>query len=273
MTRQVTKPAAKAKRFDPQHPHHPLDSPALSVDPQIRFPGESDEYRRERNRLLAAEMELRRAIERVAAQRRTLPPGGTVPDDYVFEEAGEEGGEVRFSELFAPGKGTLVIYSFMFPRYQGDTRPGPAKGETAQLPLAETPCPSCSSILDSLDGASPHLAQRVNLAVVAKSDPERIRTYAHERGWRNLRLLSSRSNTYNRDYHAETPDGGQRPILNVFVRDGDRIRHSWATELMFAPRDEGEDPRHVDSIWPVWNVLDLTPGGRGSEHDFPLIDY
>jgi predicted dithiol-disulfide oxidoreductase (DUF899 family) len=127
------------------------------VDADIRFPGESGDYRRERNRLLEAEIELRRAIERVAAQRRALPPGGAVPDDYRFEDAVCGGDEVTFSELFAPAKDTLVIYSFMFPRWSGDTRPGPAGGETAGLPLAETPCPSCTSILDSLDGAAPHL--------------------------------------------------------------------------------------------------------------------
>jgi predicted dithiol-disulfide oxidoreductase (DUF899 family) len=250
-----------------------VDSASLSVDPDIRFPGESGEYRRERNRLLEAEIELRRAIERVAAQRRALPPGGAVADDYRFEEAVGGGGEVSFSELFAPGKDTLVIYSFMFPRWSGDTRPGPARGETARLPLAETPCPSCSSILDSLDGAAPHLAQRLNLAVVAKSDPERIRTFARERGWRHLRLLSSRNNTYNRDYHAETPEDEQIPILNVFVRNGRGIRHSWATELMFTPQEEGEETRHVDSIWPIWSVLDMTPQGRGTEPDFPGLDY
>jgi predicted dithiol-disulfide oxidoreductase (DUF899 family) len=245
----------------------------MSADPAITFPGESSEYRLARNRLLEAETELRRAIERVAAQRRALPPGGAVPDDYVFEAAASGGGEVKFSELFAPGKDTLVIYSFMFPRWSGDTRPGPAGGETARLPLAETPCPSCTSILDSLDGAALHLAQRLSLVVVAKSDPARIANFAQERGWRQLRLLSSRNNTYNRDYHAETPDGEQSPVLNVFTRDGDRFRHRWATELMFAPREEGEDPRHVDSIWPIWNVLDLTPGGRGSDPDFPAMQY
>jgi predicted dithiol-disulfide oxidoreductase (DUF899 family) len=243
----------------------------VPVDPDIRFPGESSEYRRSRNELLEAEIELRRAIERVAAQRRTLPPGGPVPEDYSFEEIADSGGEVRFSELFATGN-TLVIYSFMFPRWSGDTRPGPA-GETGKLPLAETPCPSCTSILDSLDGAAQHLRHRVDLAVVAKSVPERIRTFARERGWRNLRLLSSHNNTYNRDYAAETPEGEQIPILNVFVRDGDQVRHSWATELMFAPREDGEDPRHVDSIWPIWNVLDMTPQGRGTEQAFPLLRY
>jgi predicted dithiol-disulfide oxidoreductase (DUF899 family) len=240
--------------------------------PETRFPGESAEYRRERNRLLEAEIELRRATERVAEQRRALPPGGSVPDDYVFEEV-VDGREVRFSDLFAAGKDTLVVYSFMFPRFSGDTRAGPAKGETARLPLAETPCASCTSILDSLDGAARHLSHRVNLVVAAKSDPERIRAFADERGWRGLRLLSSRNNAYNRDYHAETPDGEQRPILNVFVRDGDAIRHAWSSELMFAPRDEGEDPRHVDSIWPIWSVLDATPEGRGTDSNFPRLNY
>jgi predicted dithiol-disulfide oxidoreductase (DUF899 family) len=180
---------------------------------------------------------------------------------------------VAFSQLFAAGKDTLVIYSFMFPRYSGDTRPGPVTGETARLPLAETPCASCTSILDSLDGAARHLAQRLNLAVVAKADPERIAAFARERGWRDLRLLSSRNNSYNRDYHAELPDGEQRPILNVFVRDGAEIRHSWATELMFAAREQGEDPRHVDAIWPIWHILDMTPQGRGTGSSFPGLDY
>jgi predicted dithiol-disulfide oxidoreductase (DUF899 family) len=242
------------------------------LDSGVRFPGESEEYRRERNRLLEAEVGLRRTIEQVAALRRALPPGGVVPDDYRFEQA-SDGAEVRFSELFDAGKDTLVVYNFMFPRYSGDTRPGPSEGETARLPLSETPCPSCTSILDSLDGAAPQLARRLNLVVVAKSDPDRIRNFAGERGWRHLRLLSSRSNTFNRDYHAETPAGEQMPILSAFVRDGDRFRHTWSSELMYGPRDEGLEARHVDSIWPLWNVLDVTPGGRGNESNFPGLRY
>ena len=238
----------------------------------VRFPGESDEYRRARDELLEAEIDLRRRTEAVAAKRRTLPLGGTVPVDYVFDEVADGGGAVRFSELFEAGRDTLVIYSFMFPRWSGDTRPGPT-GETGKLPLAETPCASCTSILDSLDGAASHLDQRLNLVVVAKSDPQRIRTFAGERGWRNLRLLSSQSNAYNRDYQAENAEGEQMPILNVFVRDGEELRHAWATELMFAPREEGEDPRHVDSIWPIWSVLDMTPQGRGAEWGFPQLRY
>jgi predicted dithiol-disulfide oxidoreductase (DUF899 family) len=113
----------------------------------------------------------------------------------------------------------------------------------------------------------------VNLAVVAKSDPDRIRNFASERGWRHLRLLSSRSNAYNLNYHAETPAGEQMPILNVFARDGDQLRHTWASELMYAPRDDGIEARHVDSIWPIWNVLDATPEGRATQPSFPSLDY
>jgi len=238
----------------------------------IVFPGESPEYREARDRLLAQEVELRRAMEAVAAARRELPPGGAVPEDYVFQGAGEDGSptDVRLSELFAPGKDSLVIYSFMFPRDPGDERPGPEGGETALLPLAEGPCPSCVALLDQLDGAVEHAAQHINLAVVAKAPLQRVLTFAEERGWRRLRLLSSGANDYNRDYLAETPEGDQRPMLNVFHRDGETIRHFWASELFYAPTDDDQDPRHVGTLEPVWNLFDLTPEGRGSDWDEQL---
>src|SRR5918994_6412509 len=181
----------------------------------VHFPGESTQYREARDRLLEAEIELKRSIEAVAAQRRELPAGGEVPEDYVFEAAGEDGAtkEVRLSELFAPGKDTLVIYSFMFPRAPSDERPGPETGQTALLPLAEGPCPSCTALLDQLDGAVEHASPHINLAIVAKAPLPRILTFSEERGWRRLRLLSSGGNTYNRDYLAETAEGHQRPIL------------------------------------------------------------
>src|SRR5206468_2026316 len=137
----------------------------------ITFPGESAEYRAERSRLLEQEIELRRAMEQVAAARRALPPGGVVPEDYVFEGTGMDGAptDMRLSELFAPGRDSLVIYSFMFPRDPGDDRPGPARGQTAFLPLEEGPCPSCVALLDQLDGAADHASQQLNFAVVAKA--------------------------------------------------------------------------------------------------------
>jgi predicted dithiol-disulfide oxidoreductase (DUF899 family) len=238
----------------------------------VAFPGESAEYRSARNRLLAQEIELRRATEAVAAARRELPPGGTVPEDYVFQGKNADGipGDVRLSELFAPGKDSLVIYSFMFPRDPGDLRPGPEAGRTALLPLAEGPCPSCVALLDQLEGAAEHATQQINLAVVAKAPPARILAFAEERGWRRLRLLASTANNYTRDYLAETAEGHQRPMLNVFHRDGETIRHFWSSELFYAPSDPGQDPRHVGTLEPVWNLFDLTPEGRPANWDEQL---
>jgi predicted dithiol-disulfide oxidoreductase (DUF899 family) len=239
---------------------------------KVTFPGEPAEYRSARDRLLEQEIELRRAMEAVAAARRGLPPGGVVPEDYIFEGRGADGAssEVRLSELFAPGKDSLMIYSMMFPRDPGDERPGPEGGQTALLPLAEGPCPSCTALLDQLDGAAEHATQHINLVVVAKSPLSRILTFAEERGWRRLGLLSSATNTYNRDYLAETAEGHQRPMLNVFHRDGGTIRHFWGSELFYAPLEPGQDPRHVGTIEPVWNLFDLTPEGRPTDWDEQL---
>jgi predicted dithiol-disulfide oxidoreductase (DUF899 family) len=219
----------------------------------IAFPGESAEYRAARSRLLEQEIELRRQMEAVAVARRQLPPGGVVAQDYLF-------GDTRFSELFAPGKDTLLIYSFMFPRDPHDDRPGQPDG----------PCPSCVALLDQLDGVVEHLEQHANFYVAAKSPLPAILEVAKQRGWRRLRMLSSLGNDYNRDYHGESREGHQQPMLNVFQRDGDTIRHFWASELFFAPSDPGQDPRHVGTIEPLFTMLDLTPGGRPADWDEQL---
>jgi predicted dithiol-disulfide oxidoreductase (DUF899 family) len=236
------------------------------------FPGESAEYRAARDKLLEQEIQLRRDTEAVAAARRDLPAGGVVPEDYVFRGLGADGAptDVRLSELFAPGRDSLAIYSMMFPRYHGDERPGPKAGQTADLPLAEGPCPSCTALLDQLDGAAEHVSQRMNFAVVAKTPLQRVVAFANERGWPRLRVLSSATNTYNRDYRSETEDGDQMPMLNVFHRDGGTIRHFWASELLYAPTDPGQDPRHVGSLEPLWNLFDLTPEGRPTDWDEQL---
>ena len=221
----------------------------------VRFPGESESYRTARNELLVAEMQLRSNIEAVAKKRRNLPLGGELAEDYVFNAA-SDGSErkVRLFELFAEGKDTLIIYSYMY---------GPKMAQ---------PCVMCTSILDALDGEAPHVVQRVNLAVVARSPIARIMEFANGRGWRNLRLLSSADNTYNHDYHAESPEGDQLPALNVFVRRAGAIHHFYNTELLYAPSEPGEDGRHVDLIWPLWNLFDFTPEGRG-EKWYPRLSY
>jgi predicted dithiol-disulfide oxidoreductase (DUF899 family) len=225
----------------------------------VQFPGESGEYRQARDRLLERETELRRLTEEVAVARRELPAGGVVPEDYLFEGVGEDGAptQVRLSELFAPGKDTLAVYNFMFPA-------GPDN---------EGPCPSCTQFLDSFDGVVEHAAQRINVAVVAKAELPRILAHANSRGWRRLRLLSSAGNTYNHDFHGESSDGSQQlPMLNVVRREGDGIRHFLGSELLFAPSEPGQDPRHTDTIDPVWNLFDYVPDGRGDDW-YPNLRY
>jgi predicted dithiol-disulfide oxidoreductase (DUF899 family) len=238
------------------------------------FPGETAAYRQARDALLAREAELRRTAEAVAEARRALPPGGEVPEDYAFTEPGPDGAPVpvRLSGLFAPGKPSLVVYSMMFPRDPGDTRAGHSSGPLADLPLEEGPCPSCTAFLDQLDGVARHAAERINFVVAAKAPAERLAALAADRGWRHHRLVSTAGTTFNRDYHAELPDGRQQPMVNVFHRDGEVVRHFWASELLYAPADAGQDPRHVGTLEALWNLFDLTPEGRAGEFD-EQIDY
>jgi predicted dithiol-disulfide oxidoreductase (DUF899 family) len=234
----------------------------------LTFPGQSTEYRAARDRLLEQELELRRAMEAVAAARRALPPGGVVPEDYVFQAAGPTA--VRMSELFAPGTDTLIVYNFMFPRDRSDDRPGPRNGKSALLPILESPCPSCTALIDQLEGAADHVAPLVNLVVSAKAPIDRVLGFAEERGWRRIRLVSSLGTTYSRDYLGENDEGQQRPMMNVFRRDGDTIRHFWGSELLYAPTDPGQDMRHLGTIEPAWNLLDFTPAGRPAGWDEQL---
>jgi predicted dithiol-disulfide oxidoreductase (DUF899 family) len=236
------------------------------------YPNETKTYRAARDRLLAREIDLRRMMETLAAARRALPPGGQVPQDYVFQGLRPDGahGDVRLSELFAPGRDSLVVYNMMFPRHPGDNRPGPTTGTTARLPLLEGPCPSCTALVDQLDGAAPHVEPRVNMVIVAKAPLPLLLAFAQERGWRHLRLLSSAQNSFNRDYGGETAEGHQQPMLNVFHREGDVIRHFWGSEMLNASTDPGQDPRHVGTIEPLWNIFDLVPEGRGGNWEEQL---
>jgi predicted dithiol-disulfide oxidoreductase (DUF899 family) len=217
---------------------------------ELRFPNESAEYRAARDALTRAETELTRRIEEVAAQRRALPPGGVLAEDYEFAEGpadlahDEPPTTVRLSQLFGRHD-TLLLYSFMY------------------APDMERPCQMCTSLLDGLDGAAPDVSERATFAVVAKAPIGQLREFARERGWVNLRLISSAGTTYNVDYHGETADGEQRSRLNVFVLNDGQIRHSYATEQI--AQRPGWGDRHVDLLWPLWNLLDLTPGGRGED--------
>ncbi len=223
---------------------------------RVSYPNESENYRSAREKLLEAEIALRRQVEDVARRRRELPAGGTLKEDYMFDEVlNGSRTQTRFSEILPPGKDTLFVYSFMY---------GPEMDEA---------CPMCTSLLDSLNGQMTDLRERIGVVVVAKNPIDKIRTHADSRGWSNLRLLSSAGNSYNTDYFGEV-DGHQQTMVNVFTRDNDTLtgfRHFWGSEMAFADAEPGQNMRHVDMIWPLWNVLDVTPEGRGDW--YPQLSY
>lgn len=233
-----------------------MDKPSLKSATElarandVRYPNESEDYRRARNALLAEEIELRRHIERVAEQRRALPPGGEVRKNYTF--VGERG-PATFADLFGD-KDTLIVYNYMF---------GPQR---------ERPCPMCTSLLSAWDGEAPDIQQRVALAIVARSPIERLAAFKRERGWHYLPLFSDMSGDFSRDYHALTKDGGDDAAFNAFTRRDGTIRHFWGGEMGFESADPGQDPRGAPDLMPIWTILDVTPEGRGKDW-YPKLSY
>jgi len=218
----------------------------------ITFPNETSDYRAARDKLLKAELELRAKVDEIAGLRRTLPFGGEVKEDYMFDAQGAEGvTQAKISELFGD-KDDLFLYGFMFG------------------PEMKRPCPLCTSFLSSFDGNVRSVQKRAAVAVVAKSPIGRVNDFAELRGWKNLPLFSSSNNTFQMDYFAETAEHGQMPMINVFSKKDGKVYHRWGTEVLYSPPESGQQPRHADMMWPLWNVLDTLPVGRG---DFsPSLD-
>jgi len=221
----------------------------LAAENKVRMPRESAEYRAARTALLAEEIELRRQLERVAAQRRALPPGGEVRGDYRFLT---EEGPTDLAGLFGD-KQTLAIYSYMF---------GPQRAR---------PCPMCTNMLDSWDGNAAIIAQKLSLVVVARSPLEKLLAWKRERGWKSLRLASDLNEAYSRDYFALLPDGSEDGIFSVFSRRDGTIRHFWSNEMTGSTADPGQDQRGVPVTYsPLWNMLDSIPEGREPDWYPPL---
>jgi len=212
------------------------------------YPNDGNDYRRARTALLAEEIELRRHIERVAAQRRTLPLGGEARG-YTFRDANDA--TLQFADLFGPHD-TLVTYTWMF----GPQRP--------------RPCPMCTAFLDAFDGPVRAITQRVGFAVLGRSPVARQLAAARERGWRHLQFFQTIGDDFARDYRALGPQGEEWPALDVWVRRDGRLHHFWAGELG-GTEDPGQDARGAPDPTPLWNILDLTPGGRGTDW-YPKAD-
>ncbi len=220
----------------------------LAAKATAHHPNESVEYSEARTALLAEEIELRRHIERVAQQRRALPPGGDVTKEYSFVGAD---GEVSLEDLFGD-KDTLVIYSFM---YGPDRREG---------------CPMCTSQMSSWDGNAKDIEQRAAFVMTARSPIARILHWGQQRGWRNLKLYSDSSGDFTRDYvSAEDAD---MPAFNVFTRKDGTIRHFWSSEGGPETADPGQDPHDAPDMSPLWTILDTTPEGRGADW-YPKLQY
>ncbi len=220
----------------------------LAARNRSHLPNESAAYRTARNALLAEEIELRRHIERVAAMRRALPPGGAVTREYLF--VGEHG-PADLAALFAD-KQTLVVYSMMF---------GPERDRA---------CPVCTSFLSGWDGAAVNLRERVALAVVARSPLRRLADFRRERGWQHLPFFSDTAGDFTRDY--VTPEDGDVPGLNVFTRRRGAIEHFWRGEISDDMADPGQDSRGSPEIDLLWTFLDLAPEGRGTDW-YPRLEY
>jgi predicted dithiol-disulfide oxidoreductase (DUF899 family) len=225
-------------------------TPAAELAAKSRpYPNDSAEYRAARTALLAEEIELRRHIERVAAQRRKLPPGGEARG-YSFLD--QDGKTVTLADMFGKHD-TLVSYFWMY---------GPQR---------ERPCPMCTAFLGALDVPSHDIEQRVTFAVIGRSPVSRQLAFARERGWRNLTFYQCVGDDFARDYRGLSPDGDEWPALDVWIKGDGKVRHFWASELG-GTEDPDQDPRGAPDPTPLWNILDLTPAGRGTDW-YPKLYY
>ncbi len=215
------------------------------------YPNDSEAYRQARTALLQEEIELRRHLWRVAEQRRALPPGGEVTGDYKFLD--QDGKEHRLADLFGRHD-TLVSYFWMY---------GPQR---------ERPCPMCTAHLDALDAAARNLTQRVAVAVIGRSLVSRQLAFAIERGWRFLDFYQCVGDRFPTDYRGLSPEGEEWPQLDVWTRQGDAVRHFWGAAEMTGTADPGQDARIVPDAEALWTMLDLTPGGRGTDW-YPKLEY
>jgi predicted dithiol-disulfide oxidoreductase (DUF899 family) len=212
-----------------------------------RFPNESDDYRARRDELLEMENDLRAQVEAVAQKRRELPLGGRLKEAYRFECVGQNGNvrQVAFEELFGKHR-SLLLYTMMFG------------------PDWDAPCPSCTSLVDGFNSNYYPISQRCAMAVVAAARPNQLHEWAQRRGW-SIPLYSAAKQSYLLDYAATegASDPSRIPMMNVFRKTSEGIFHTWGAELLGHLMENG-NPRHVDMVWLYWNLLDLTPDGRGT---------
>lgn len=232
----------------------PRPATELADGLKVAFPGASAAYTEERRALLAEEIELRRHVTRVAAMRQALPPGPVIDKDYRFHDMnGVEHGSKSLADLFGDHD-TLIAYFWMY---------GPER---------ERPCPMCTNWLGSVNGNARDIKQRVALKIIGRAPVERQVNFATERGWRDLDFVQTEGDDYANDLGLIRDDGYENPGLHVYRKDGDAVRLFWSSGQSIESADPGQDPRDAPDIASLWNVLDLTPAGRGVDW-YPKLSY
>ena len=168
-----------------------------------------------------------------------------IAKDYRFHDMnGVKHGSVGLADLFG-AHDTLVTYFWLY---------GPER---------ERPCPMCTNWLGSVNGNARDIGQRVALKIIGGSPVERQVAFAVERGWRDLEFVHTEGDDYAADRGLLRDDGYENPGLHVYRRDGDQVRLLWSSGQSMETADPGQDPRDALEIASLWNVLDLTPAGRG----------
>lgn len=184
------------------------------------------EWESARAELLVLEKDLFKAKDAVSAARRRLPMV-EIDTPYVFDT---ESGPWTLADLF-DGRRQLIVQHFMF------------------APDWDEGCPGCSMMADHIGPLSHLHAKDTSLVLVSRAPVGALVAFKDRMGW-DLPWVSSGRSTFNEDFHT-TVDGEERHSISVFLRDGDRVFHTWQTF------DRGEEPFMV-----VFDLLDLTPYGR-----------
>jgi predicted dithiol-disulfide oxidoreductase (DUF899 family) len=210
-----------------------------------------DEWLAARTALLAREKELTRARDALNAERRRLPMV-EITKDYAFEGAH---GRVSLLDLFE-GRRQLIVKHFMFG------------------PDWEAGCPSCTAGTDEIaPGLLAHLHSReTTLVQVARAPYPRLEADVRDRGWA-IPTYSSYGSDFNYDFdvtldpsvkppvynYRDEPSGsGEQPGQSAFLRDGDRVFHTYSWYARGAEMTGGS------YYW-----LDMTALGRQEDWEEP----
>ncbi len=183
-----------------------------------------------RQELLIKEKEATHARDRLNAERRRLPMV-KIDKEYSFE--GPDG-QVSLLDLFE-GRRQLIIYHFMFD------------------PSWDDGCPGCTNLVNNLPSRLTGLhASETSLVLVSRAPFSKLESYKSRMNW-TVPWFSSFGSDFNYDFGV-TDEQGEKQGLSVFLREGERIFHTYST---------GE--RGVDILLGTYNYLDLTPLGRREE--------